>query len=167
MHPETELGTNRRKVISGLGVAAAAVAVGASPLKAAPTPAPQGRFWNKEYVAMKGNVKLQLYRRRKTEPTAGAAPLPVVVMVHGSSISGMSSWDLNVPGAGEYSVMNVFANYGYDCWVIDFEGYGKSDVTSGNSDIKSGVADLETATPLIVKETGAQKFHFMGESSGA
>jgi alpha-beta hydrolase superfamily lysophospholipase len=40
-------------------------------------------------------------------------------------------------------------------------------VTSGNSDIKSGVADLEASVPLIAKETGQDKFHFMGESSGA
>src|SRR5215471_6143978 len=165
--PQSKDGASRRTVLSGIGLAAAAAAVGSAPAKAAPTPAPASRFWNKEYVAMKGNVKLQLYRRRKTEPTAGSQPLPVLIMVHGSSISGMSSWDLNVPGAGEYSVMNVFANYGYDTWVIDFEGYGKSDVTSGNSDIKSGVADLEAAVPLIVKETGQDKFHFMGESSGA
>ncbi len=170
MHPETELdrqpddGPSRRHVISGIGLAAAAAAVGAAPVKSA---TPAGGYWNKEYVAMKGDVKLQLYRRRKTEPTANAAPLPVLLMVHGSSISGMSSWDLNVPGAGEYSVMNVFAGFGYDCWVIDFEGYGKSSVTSGNSDIKSGVADLVAATPLIAKETGQQKFHMMGESSGA
>jgi len=100
-------------------------------------------------------------------PVAGEKPLPVVVMVHGSSISGMPSWDLHVPGAGEYSVMNVFSRLGYDCWVIDFEGYGKSTVTSGNSDVKSGVADLEAATPIIAQETGQQKFHMLGESSGA
>jgi alpha-beta hydrolase superfamily lysophospholipase len=72
-----------------------------------------------------------------------------------------------VPGAGEYSMMNVFSRLGYDVWAIDFEGYGKSSVTSGNSDIKSGVADLEAAMPIIEKESGQKKFMFMGESSGA
>jgi pimeloyl-ACP methyl ester carboxylesterase len=122
----------------------------------------------KQYTAMKGaDVKLALYRKRKSAPVAGKDPLPVLVLVHGSSISGLPSWDLHVPGAGEYSVMNVFAGFGYDVWVIDFEGYGRSTVTSGNSDIKSGVADLEAAAPLIAQETGAQKFMMMGESSGA
>lgn len=174
MHPESdtqsqnsEHGPSRRKVLSGIGLAAAATAITSVPARVAnAAPAAQG-FWNKDYTANKGDVKLALYRRRLKEPKAGDAPLPVVIMVHGSSISGMSSWDLNVPGAGEYSVMNVFARLGYDCWVIDFEGYGKSSVTSGNSDIKSGVADLEAATPLIARETGQQKFHLMGESSGA
>jgi pimeloyl-ACP methyl ester carboxylesterase len=159
---------SRRTVLSGIGVAAAAAAVTRTASGApAAQPASNSSFWNKEYVAMKGDVKLQLYRRRMKEPVAGEAQLPVLVLVHGSSISGMPSWDLNVPGAGEYSVMNVMARNGYDVWVIDFEGYGRSSVTSGNSDIKSGVADLETAAPLIAKETGAQKFHMAGESSGA
>ena len=125
-------------------------------------------FWNREYTAMKGNIKLQLYRRRLKAPVAGEAPVPVLVMVHGSSISAMSSWDLNVPGAGEYSMMNVFARLGYDVWAIDFEGYGKSSRNpNGNSDIKSGVADLQAMMPILARETGQQKFHFMGESSGA
>ena len=159
---------NRRNILSGIGVAAAA-AVAVSPLRGGPATAAvdTGEFWNKQYTAHKGAVNLALYRRRMKAPAPGDKPLPVVVMVHGSSISGMPSWDLHVPGAGEYSVMDVFTRFGYDCWVIDFEGYGRSSVTSGNSDVKSGVADLEAAAPLIAQETGQQKFHFLGESSGA
>ncbi len=173
MHPESdttvetsEHGPSRRTVLSGIGLAAAATAISAMPAGVARA-ADQTSFWNKEYVANKGDVKLQLYRRRAKEPAPGQAPLTTVIMVHGSSIGAVSSWDLNVPGAGEYSMMNVFARLGYDVWAIDFEGYGKSSVTSGNSDIKSGVADLEAAMPIIEKESGQKKFMFMGESSGA
>src|SRR5215212_1084141 len=167
---------SRRAVLSGLGVAAAAAAVVAAPSTASaqvaplvPSTHPQPTtFWNREYVAMKGPIQLQLYRRRLKAPVTGEAPVPVLVMVHGSSISAMSSWDLQVPGAGEYSMMNVFARLGYDVWAIDFEGYGKSSRNpKGNSDIKSGVADLEAMMPILARETGQQKFHFMGESSGA
>src|SRR5690348_8046271 len=157
---------NRRAVLSTIGIAAAAAAA-PSFAAAAATSDSAGEFWSKQYTAKKGAVNLALYRRRMKAPAAGEKPLPVVVMVHGSSISGMPSWDLHVPGAGEYSVMNVFSRLGYDCWVIDFEGYGRSTVTSGNSDVKSGVADLEAATPIISQETGQQKFHMLGESSGA
>src|SRR5258705_12526262 len=176
MHPESdtnvetsEHGPSRRTILSGIGLAAAATAISGMPAgKAQAQAAGQATgFWNKEYIANKGDVKLQLYRRRAKEPAAGQAPLTTLIMVHGSSIGAQSSWDLNVPGAGEYSMMNVFARLGYDVWAIDFEGYGKSSVTSGNSDIKSGVADLEAAMPIIEKETGQKKFMFMGESSGA
>src|SRR5439155_6554894 len=99
-------------------------------------------------------------------PKASEAARPVVFFVHGSSISSRV-FDLNVPGKGEYSVMNEFARHGFDCWTMDHENYGKSGRTSGNSDIASGVEDLKVAADLIARETGQQKLHFVGESSGA
>jgi len=89
-----------------------------------------------------------------------------VFFVHGSSVTSRS-FDLKVPGKGEYSVMNEFARYGFDCWTMDHENYGKSGRTSGNSDIASGVEDLKAAAEVVTRETGQQKFHFIGESSGA
>jgi alpha-beta hydrolase superfamily lysophospholipase len=86
--------------------------------------------------------------------------------VHGSSVTSRV-FDLNVPGHGEYSVMNEFARYGFDCWTMDHENYGKSGRTSGNSDIKSGAEDLKAAVEVVARETGRQKYHFLGESSGA
>lgn len=163
--PQSSL--DRRTVLSGVALAAAAAAVTRPAVAAVPEAIKTSEMWSREYVAMKGDVKLQLYRRRAKAPVAGEAPLPVLVLVHGSSIAALPSWDLQVPGAGEYSMMNVMARNGYDVWAIDFEGYGKSSRTSGNSDIKSGVADLVAAMPIILKESGAQKAHMMGESSGA
>lgn len=168
-------GKNRRAVL-GLGVAAAAAAVAAVPTPAAAEIAPlvpginaaPMTYWNREYTAMKGDIRLQLYRRRAKAPVAGEAPTPVLILVHGSSMAALPAWDLTVPGAGEYSVMNVFARLGYDVWAIDFESYGKSTRNpKANSDVKSGVADLEAMIPVVMRETGAQKFHFMGSSSGA
>jgi pimeloyl-ACP methyl ester carboxylesterase len=129
------------------------------------------KFWTNEYWAHKtsatGEVKLYMFRKRASAPKAGEAPLPVLMLVHGSSMSSRSSFDLATPGKGEYSVMNVFAQWGYDVWTMDHENYGHSTQTSGNSDIASGVEDLKAGIELIAKETGAQKVHMMGESSGA
>ena len=63
--------------------------------------------------------------------------------------------------------MNVFARLGYDVWTMDHENYGRSSRTENNSDIASGAADLAAAAPVVARETGAQRFHFCGESSGA
>src|SRR5262252_8990936 len=68
-----------------------------------------GDFWTAEYWANKGDVKLAMYRKRVGAPKAGEAPLPVLFLVHGSSISAKSTFDLTVPGKGEYSMMDVFA----------------------------------------------------------
>ena len=158
---------DRRTVLSGIGIAAAAVASAASMQASAQATSQTQTYWDRRYDAHKGDVRLQLYRRRLKAPAAGEAPLPVLILVHGSSMSAMPTFDLTVPGAGEYSMMNVFARYGYDVWAIDFEGYGRSSVTPGWSDIKSGVADLVAMAQVVQKETGVQKYHMIGESSGA
>jgi pimeloyl-ACP methyl ester carboxylesterase len=123
--------------------------------------------WSAEYWAQKGNVKLNLWRKRVGAPKAGEAPRPVLFMVHGSSNSTRSSYDLVVPGKGEYSMMDVFARYGYDVWTMDHDGYGRSGSSGNNSDIASGVEDLRAAIPVVLKETGRTKMHFYGTSSGA
>ncbi len=124
-------------------------------------------IWSSEYWAHKGGVKLYLYRKRIGPPFGGAPPLPVLFLVHGSSNSARSSYDLSVPGKGEYSLMNVFAGYGYDVWTMDHDGYGHSGSSGDSSDIASGVVDLKAAVPVVVKETGRSKIHFYGTSSGA
>src|SRR5207248_4239264 len=119
-----------------------------------------------DYEVKKAEVGLQVYRKRHP-PAAAEAPRPVVILVHGSSNAALSSFDMTVPEGGEYSTMNVFARLGYDVWTMDHENYGRSSRTDGNSDIASGVADLIAATELVIRETGQERLHFMGESSGA
>jgi len=128
---------------------------------------PAAKIWSGEYWAKKGEVSLYLFRKRVGAPRPGASPLPVLFLVHGSSISARPSFDLTVPKHGEYSVMNTFAELGYDVWTMDHENYGRSSRTKGNSDIASGVEDLKAGTDLVVRETGRQKLHMFGESSGA
>jgi pimeloyl-ACP methyl ester carboxylesterase len=159
----------RRTVIksAGLGIGAGLASGIAS--AHAQTPAPQvqpGEIWSGEYRAHKGNVKLAMFRKRLTAPSANAPPQPVLFLVHGSSNASRSSYDLTVPGKGEYSMMNVFARYGYDVWTMDHDGYGNSDGSGNNSDISSGVEDLKAAMSVVMQETGQQKIHFYGTSSG-
>ena len=123
-----------------------------------------------EYTATKqgpdGPVKLALYR--KTSRNAQEArDRPVLFLVHGSSISALPSYDLSVPGRGEYSLMNVFARMGFDVWTMDHENYGRSSRTASNSDIASGAEDLRAAVEIVSRETGQSRFSFLGQSSGA
>src|SRR3954451_6227830 len=145
------------------GLLAGAAASGALAGTAAAEEAP----WRAEYWAEKGPVRLALYRKRIGAPQPGEAPKPVLFLVHGSSNSALPSYDLTVPGKGEYSLMNVFARLGYDVWTLDHENYGRSTRTDANSDIASGVQDLIVATDLIRQETGQTTAHMLGESSGA
>jgi pimeloyl-ACP methyl ester carboxylesterase len=158
----------RRTIIKGAGLGLAAGAFANSP-SAQGAGCVEGMFvnmWSSEYWAKKGDVSLWMYRKRLDAPKAGERPKPVVFFVHGSSVSSRV-FDLKVPGQSEWSVMDAFAYYGFDCWTMDHENYGKSGRTSGNSDIDSGVEDLKVAVEVIARETGERKYHFVGESSGA
>lgn len=151
---------SRRNIMAGALLAPAA-AIAQSTAQKAP------KLWSNEYWAQKGSVKLYMFRKRATPPKTGEKPLPVLLLIHGSSNSSRSSFDLATPGKGEYSVMNVFAKLGYDVWTMDHENYGRSSQTQSNSDIASGVADIQAGMEVVARETGRQKVHLFGESSGA
>jgi pimeloyl-ACP methyl ester carboxylesterase len=148
----------RRSVIAGAGAGLVGLAASAH-AEAKPD------IQASEYWASKGSVKLNLYRKRVMPKTGEVQP--AVLLVHGSSNSARSSYDLNVPGKGEYSFMNVLAGYGFDVWTMDHDGYGRSGSSGNNSDIASGVEDLKAAMPVVMRETGQEKAHFYGGSSGA
>ncbi len=154
-------------IAGGLALSSAAAEAFAQPAGAREkSDASNEKIWSNEYWAQKGDLKLYMFRKRVGAPQAGKPALPVLFLVHGSSMSS-TTFDVNVPGHGEYSMMNVFARYGYDVWTMDFEGYGKSSLGQSNSNVADGVADLKAAIPVVAKETGLQKFHVFGESSGA
>ena len=159
----------RRHFIGAAALAGAALLTGGA--ADLPTPETPPDLWSASYWATKHRngeaIRLAVYRKRAAEPKPGAAALPVLLLVHGSSPAALASFDLTVSGHADFSLMNVFARLGYDVWTLDFEGYGRSSQTSGNSDIASGVQDLIVVTDLIRAETGQARQHLLGESSGA
>lgn len=125
-------------------------------------------IWSEEYFVNREDVPLYVYRKRATAPAAGEQPLPVLMLVHGSTVSGRNTYDLQVPGATDYSVMDHFAVLGYDVWTLDHEGYGRSGWSGrGNSDIKTGAKDLEAVIPFVLEKTGTSNVNLFGSSSGA
>jgi alpha-beta hydrolase superfamily lysophospholipase len=158
----------RRTLIRGAGLGLGA-GLASSLVRAAETTgaAAAGEIWSGEYWAKKGDVSLNLWRKRIGAPRSGEPPLPVLFLVHGSSNSSRTSYDLNVPGRGEYSLMNVFARHGFDVWTMDHDGYGRSGSSGNNSDIASSVEDLKAGSDVVARETGQSKFHMSGSSSGA
>src|SRR2546423_1801787 len=138
--------------VAGSGLAAGALAK-LAPASAAAQPT-TGSPWSADYWAKKGDVSLYLFRKRAGAPVKGEPPRPVLFLAHGSSISSRPTFDLSVPGKGEYSLMNVFAGYGFDVWTMDHESYGRSARTEGNSDIRSGAEDLMAGSALVPRGTG-------------
>jgi pimeloyl-ACP methyl ester carboxylesterase len=129
-----------------------------------PTDAPAANVAAEEYWADKNGVRLWVYRKFAGAP---AAARPLLFLVHGSSYSSKTMFDLQVPGRSDYSMMDHFARLGYEVWTMDHEGYGRSDRTASWSDIASGVDDLEAAMKVVEKVCGHSRAAFFGQSSGA
>ncbi len=118
-----------------------------------------------EHWATKGDIRLFLWRKA---PAAGVAPMGTVLFVHGSSMASQPTFDLQVPGRPDSSVMDWFAARGFDTWCLDNEGYGRSDKSRPiNFDIANGADDLACASEFIFKQTGQRKLLVYGISSGA
>lgn len=130
-------------------------------------PVNPGDIVGEEHWARRGDIELFLYRRYSPKARAAAPGKPVLFLVHGSSFSSRTSYDLDIPGKGDYSLMKVFAGLGYDVWTMDHEGYGRSSHTDGFSYIADGVEDLKAAAPIVEAASGRGAFSFFGTSSGA
>ncbi|MGI6852093.1 alpha/beta hydrolase [Mesorhizobium sp. 1B3] len=114
----------------------------------------------------KGDVPLFLWEKRaQTEPPSHGT----ILFVHGSSMSALPTFDLQVFGAEPtYSAMDWFAGRGFDTWCVDLEGYGRSGKARDiNFDIANGVEDLVAATDYIMAERDTGPLLIYGISSGA
>jgi non-heme chloroperoxidase len=117
----------------------------------------------KEHWTRKGDVRLFLW-----EKPAPASPRGTILFVHGSSMGSQPTFDLQVPGRPHSSVMEWFAERGFDTWCMDNEGYGRSDKSRPIScDIANGADDLDAGSSYILERTAAKKLLVYGISSGA
>jgi pimeloyl-ACP methyl ester carboxylesterase len=118
-----------------------------------------------EHWTRKGVVKLFLWQK---SPPTGQVPKGTIFFVHGSSMASQPTFDLEVPGRPDSSVMDWFAARGYDTWCMDHEGYGRSDKSRPiNCDIANGADDLTAGTKYVLEKTSAKKLLMYGISSGA
>jgi pimeloyl-ACP methyl ester carboxylesterase len=119
----------------------------------------------REHWTRKGDVRLFLWQKPAIDMKQ---KIGTVLFVHGSSMASQPTFDLEVPGRPDSSVMEWFAQRGYDTWCVDMEGYGRSDKTRNiNFDIANGADDLSAASTYIMGETKSGPLMVYGISSGA
>ena len=119
-----------------------------------------------EHWASKGSdVRLFLWNKHAGDPSG---PAGRIMFVHGSSMASQPTFDLQVAGRPDSSVMDFFAARGYDTWCVDMEGYGRSTKTrDNNAPISYGADDCFAAAAYIEKLRGKRPLLVYGISSGA
>ncbi len=127
---------------------------------AAPAIAGQDHWTTKD-----GGVKLFLFEKVAADPAKSRG---TILFVHGSSMAGQPTFDLQVPGRPHSSAMEHFASLGYDCWSVDMEGYGRSTKDrDNNAPISQGADDCYAAALYIQELRGKRPLMVYGISSGA
>jgi pimeloyl-ACP methyl ester carboxylesterase len=127
---------------------------------------PQAAIKGEDHWTTKdGGVKLFMFEKCASDP---AKTVGTILFVHGSSMAGQPTFDLQVPGRPDSSVMDFFARQNYDCWLVDMEGYGRSTKDrDNNAPIAQGADDCFAAATYIQKLRGKRPFLIYGISSGA
>jgi pimeloyl-ACP methyl ester carboxylesterase len=112
-----------------------------------------------------GGVKLFLWEKFAGDPAKARG---TILFVHGSSMAGTPTFDLQVPGRPDSSAMDHFARLGFDCWSLDMEGYGRSTKDrDNNAPITQGADDCYAVSLHIQKLRGERPLLVYGISSGA
>src|SRR5207248_6819648 len=93
------------------------------------------------------DVRLFMWEKYAGDPMSTVG---TILFVHGSSMASTPTFDLQVGGRPDSSVMDFFATRGYDTWCVDMEGYGRSTKTrDNNASIAQGAEDCFAAASYI------------------
>lgn len=127
-----------------------------------------------EFMIPKVDPGIELYVRNKHPVNVSAYPGDrVLLFVHGATYPAETSFDLPLNGL---SWMDYIAQRGYDVYLVDVRGYGKStrpkemdEPPERNEPIvhtDTAVKDVGTAADFIRKRRSTEKINLMGWSWG-
>jgi pimeloyl-ACP methyl ester carboxylesterase len=127
-----------------------------------------------EFMVPSGDPGIELYVRNKhPEGMTRVSGDKIVLYVHGSTYPSETAFDLQLNGL---SWMDYIARHGYDVYLVDVRGYGRStrpkemgEPADRNEAIvrtTTAVQDVGTAVEFIRKRRGVEKINLLGWSWG-
>ena len=150
------------------------ICVGSSAAIAADELRPPLKIVMEEFMIPSGDAGIDLYVRNKHPQGVNAfANEKILLYVHGSTYPSETAFDLQLNGM---SWMDYIASHGYDVYLVDLRGYGKStrppemsQPAEANGPIvrtEQAVKDVGAAVNYILKRRGAFKLNLLGWSWG-
>jgi alpha-beta hydrolase superfamily lysophospholipase len=85
--------------------------------------AKQPKFQMSEIMIPSGDDGIQLYVRNKHPAGRESSPDKILLLVHGATYPAETAFDLPIEGV---SMMDLIAARGYDVYLVDVRGYGRS-----------------------------------------
>jgi pimeloyl-ACP methyl ester carboxylesterase len=145
-----------------------------SAILAAPALAQTPQLVTEEMMVKTGDPGIEIYVRNKRPANmASFRPEQTVLFVHGATYPAETAFDLKLDGQ---SWMEYIASRGYDVWLLDLRGYGKStrppemsDKPEANGPIVQGVTavkDIGSAVDFILQKRNIPRLNLLGWSWG-
>src|ERR1700732_3274116 len=120
-----------------------------------------------------GDAGVELFVRNKHLAGRETSPEKILLFVHGATYPAETAFDLPIEGV---SMMDLIAMRGYDVYLVDVRGYGRSprppemsQPPAANKPIvstKVAAQDLGTAVDYILRKRKVSKINVMGWSWG-
>ena len=120
------------------------------------------RTTSAEHWVQHGDVRLYVWEKHIGQPSGKK----VVVLAHGSATAGRESFDLQVPGHPEVSMMDALARRGFDVFALDTRGFGRSTRPEGHMTTVQAGEDLNAVVDYVRRLRGVDKVHLLGWSWG-
>lgn len=141
---------------------------------AAPAFAQTSRLVTEEMMVKTGDPGIEIYvRNKRPADMTTFRPEQTVLYVHGSTYPSETAFDLKLD---DISWMEYLASRGYDVWLLDVRGYGRStrpsemaDKPEANPPIVRGetaVKDIGTAVDFILQRRNIPRLNLLGWSWG-
>jgi pimeloyl-ACP methyl ester carboxylesterase len=137
-------------------------------------PAAAAQIETKSFTIPSGEPGIELFMRNKhLAGVTSFGPDRTLLFVHGATYPAETAFDLPIEGA---SMMDLFANAGYDVYLVDVRGYGGSTRPAAMNEppennkplvtTEDAIRDYGTAVDYILKSRGLDKIDVMGWSWG-
>ncbi len=163
-----------RKAVQSAGLITLVLWTPAVLIHAASSKVAEPKLVTEEFMIPSGDPGISLYVRNKhPQGMKAVTGNKVLLYVHGAISPAETSFDLSLGGT---SLMEFIAHHGYDVYLVDVRGYGKStrppemgQPADQNPPIvrtDTAVKDVGAAVDFILNRRGVSKINLMGWSWG-
>ncbi|HEX8167782.1 MAG TPA: alpha/beta hydrolase [Beijerinckiaceae bacterium] len=143
-------------------------------LAALPAVAQGGKIVMEEFMVPAKDAGIEIYvRNKRPEGMAQFSPEKTVVFVHGATYPAHTAFDLQLAGQ---SWMDFIASRGFDVYLLDLRGYGKStrpkemdapaEANDPIVDTATARRDVGAVVDHVLQRRGIQKVNLLGWSWG-